>query len=94
MDEKMAKGPSSQMLAPAIQSGIDRKLHRLTSPAHSGVSAPVKRPRNVEVEAEGQKPADTESGGLRLGDLRDQFRSPNQEILDQQGKDLRWKIIR
>ncbi len=65
VDEKMAKGPGSQMSAPAIRSGIDWKLHCLARPAHSGVSTPAKRPRDVEVEAGGQRPADVEVEGQR-----------------------------
>ncbi len=97
MDEKTAKGPGSQMSALAIQSGIDRKLHHLVRPAYSGVSALAERPRDVEVEVEGQKLADAEAGSLRLGGLRSgglrsgglrsgdqigQVRSLNQEVLD------------
>ncbi len=70
MDEKTAKGSGSQMSAPAIRSGIDRKLHRLTRPAHSGVSAPAKRPRDVKAEAGGQRPADAEAGGQRPADAK------------------------
>ncbi len=75
------------MLAPAIQSGVDRKLHCLARPTYSGVSALAERLRDVEAEARGQRPADAEAGGLRSGDLRsrdqrDQVRSPNQEVLD------------
>ncbi len=66
----MAKGPGSQMSAPAIRSGIDRKLHHLARPAHSGVSALAERPRDVEAEAGGQRLADAEAGGLRSGGLR------------------------
>ncbi len=104
MDEKTAKGPGSQMSAPAIRSGIDRKLHRLARAAHSGVSAPAERPRDAEAEAGGQRPADAEAGGLRSGGLRsgglrsggqrDQVRSPNQEVPDQRGQDLSWRINR
>ncbi len=68
MDEKTAKGPGSQMSAPAIQSRIDRKLHRLARPAHSGVSAPAERPRDAEAEAGGQRPANTEAGGQKPAD--------------------------
>ncbi len=96
MDKKTAKGPGSQMSAPAIRSRIDRKLHRLAKPAHSGVSAPAERPRDAKAEAGGQRPADAEAGdlrsgsqrladpeagGLRSGGQRDQVRSPNQEVL-------------
>ncbi len=70
MDEKTAKGPGSQMSAPAIRSGIDWKLHRLAKPAHSGVSAPSERLRDVEAEAGGQRPTDAEARGLRLGGQR------------------------
>ncbi len=70
MDEKTAKGPGSQMSAPAIRSAIDRKLHRFARPAHSGVSAPAERPKDVEAETGGQRPADAEAGGLRSGGLR------------------------
>ncbi len=58
-----------------------RKLHRLVGPAHFGVSAPAKRPRDVEEEVEGQRPADAEAEGQRSGCQRDQVRSPNQEVL-------------
>ncbi len=58
------------MSALAIRSGIDRKLHRLARPAHSGVSVPAERPRDVETEAGGQRPADAEARGLRSGGLR------------------------
>ncbi len=44
-----------------------RKLHCLAGPAHLGLSAPAKRPKDAEVEARGQ---------------RDQIRSPNQKVLD------------
>ncbi len=78
----MAKGPDFQMSTPAIQSGIDQKLHCLARPAHSGVLASAKRLRDVEAEAGGQRPADAEVGGLRsrglrLGGQRDQVRSLN-----------------
>ncbi len=87
------------MSAPAIRSEIDRKLHCLARPAHSGVSAPAERLRDVEAEAGGQRPADAEVGGLRSGGLKsrgqiDQVRSPNQEVLDQRGQDLSWRINR
>ncbi len=99
MDEKTAKGPGSQMSAPAIRSGIDRKLHRLVRPTHSRVSAPAERPMDVEAEAGRQRLADDEAGGLRSGGLRsrgqrNQVRSPNQEVLDQRGQDLSWRINR
>ncbi len=94
MDEKTTKGPSSQMSASAIRSGIDQKLHRLARPMHLGVLASVERPRDAEAEAGDQSPADAESGGLRLGGQRDQVRSPNQEVLDQRGQDLSWRINR
>ncbi len=109
MDEKTAKRPGSQMSVPAIRSGIDRKLHRLARPAHSGVLAPAERSRDAEAEAGGQRPADAEAGGLRSGSLRsgglrsgglrsggqrDQVRSPNQEVLDQWNQDLSWRINR
>ncbi len=58
-----------------------KKLHRFTGPAHFGVSAPAERPKDVEVEAGGQRPADAEAKGQRSGDQRDQVRSPNQEVL-------------
>ncbi len=87
MDEKTAKGPGSQMSAPAIRSGIDRRLYHLARPAHSGVSTPAERPRDAEAEAEdqrpsdveagGPRPADAEAGGLRSGGQRGQVRSPN-----------------
>ncbi len=68
MDEKTAKRPGSQMSAPAIRSGIDYKLYRLTRPAYSGVSAPTKRPRDAEAEVGGQRPADVEVRGQRQAD--------------------------
>ncbi len=58
-----------------------RKLHCLARPAHLGVSAPAKRPRDAEVEAGGRRPADAETEGQRSGGQRDQVRSPNQEVL-------------
>ncbi len=58
-----------------------RKLHRLTGHAHFGVLAPVERPRDVKVEAGGQRPADAEAESQRSGSQRDQVRSPNQEVL-------------
>ncbi len=58
-----------------------RKLHHLVELAHFGVSAPAERPRDVEVEAGGQKTADVEAESQRSGGQRDQLRSPNQEIL-------------
>ncbi len=58
------------MSAPAIWSGIDRKLHRFARPAYSGVSAPAEKSRDVEAETGGQRPADAEVGGLRLGSQR------------------------
>ncbi len=109
MDEKTAKGPGFQLSAPTIRSGIDRKLHRLARPADSGVSTPTERPRDAEAEARGQRSADAEAGGLRSGSLRSgglrseslrsggqkgQIRSPNQEVLDQRGQDLSWRINR
>ncbi len=44
----MAKEPDSQMSAPAIRSGIDRKLHRLTGPTYLGILAPAKRLADAE----------------------------------------------
>ncbi len=70
MDEKTAKKPGFQMSAPTIRSGIDRKLHRLAKPVHSGVSAPAERPRDAKAEARGQRPADAEAGGLKSGGQR------------------------
>ncbi len=58
MDEKTAKGPGSQMPAPAIQSEINRKLHCLARPAYLGVSTLAERPRDVEAEVGGQRLAD------------------------------------
>ncbi len=72
MDEKTAKGPGSQMSAPAIRSGIDWKLHRLARPMHSGVSTPAERPRDAKAEVGGQRPADVEARGLRSGGQRGQ----------------------
>ncbi len=40
-----------------------RKLHRLVRPAHLGMSTPAERPKDVEVEAGGPRPAD--AGGQR-----------------------------
>ncbi len=68
MDEKTVKRPGSQMSAPAIRSGIDRKLHRLARPVYSGVSAPAERLRDAEAEVGGQRPAVAEAGGQRLAD--------------------------
>ncbi len=92
------------MSAPTIRSGIDRKLHSLARPAHSGVSVLAERLRDAEVEVGGQKSADAKAGGLRSGGLsseglrsggqRDQVQSPNQEVLDQRGQDLSWRINR
>ncbi len=48
-----------------IQSGIDQKLYHPAGLAYSGVPAPAERPRDVEVEAGGQRPADAEAGGQR-----------------------------
>ncbi len=59
------------MSAPAIRSGIDRKLYRLSRSAHLGLSAPVERPMDVEAERGGQRSADAEAGGLRSGGQRD-----------------------
>ncbi len=86
----MAKGLGSQMSAPAIQSGIDRKLHRLARPAYSGVLVLAEKLRDVKVEAGGQRPADAKIEGLRSGGLgsesqKNQVQSLNQEVLDQQG---------
>ncbi len=61
---------------------------------HSGVSAPAERPKDAEAEAGGQRPADAEARGLRSGGQRDQVQSPNQEVLDQRGQDLSWRINR
>ncbi len=92
MDERTAKEPGSQMSAPAIQSGIDWNLHHFARPVYSEVSTPAERPRDVEAEvggqrpadaevgslrSGGQKPADTEAGGLRSGGQRGQVRSSN-----------------
>ncbi len=62
--EKMARLCSYGLVA-------SRKFHRLVGPAHFGVSAPAERPRDVEVEAGGQRPADAEAEGQRLGGQRD-----------------------
>ncbi len=40
-----------------------KKLHRLAGPAHLGVSALAERPRDVEAETGGPRPAD--AGGQR-----------------------------
>ncbi len=85
MDEKTAKGPGSQMSAPAIRSGIDRKLHRLTRPVHAGVLTPAERPRDVEAEAGGQRPADAEAGGQRPANI--EARGPRPA--DAEARDLR-----
>ncbi len=76
VDKKTAKGPSSQILAPAIQSGIDQKLHCLVGPAHLGVLTPAEKPKDVEarskrladVETGGQKQVDAEVGSQRPTD--------------------------
>ncbi len=72
--EKMARPSSHGVVA-------SRKLHCLAEPAHFGVSAPAERPRDVKVEAGGQRLTDVEVEGQRSGGLRDQVRSPNQEVL-------------
>ncbi len=59
------------MSALAIQSGIDWKLHYLARPAHSEVLALVERPKDVEAEAGGKRPADAEVRGLRSRSQRD-----------------------
>ncbi len=69
VDEKTVKGLGSQMSAPAIQNGIDRNLHHLTGPAHSGVSAVAKRPSEADAEAGGQWLADAKAGGQRPADV-------------------------
>ncbi len=58
-EEKTARPGSHGVVA-------SRKLHCLAGPAHLGMSALAERPKDVEVEAGGQ---------------RDQVRSPNQEVL-------------
>ncbi len=58
--EKMARPCSHGVIA-------SRKLHRLAKPAHFRVSAPAERPRDVEDEAGGQRPADAEAEGQRSG---------------------------
>ncbi len=67
------KATSGEKTARPCSHGVvaSRKLHRLAGPTHFGVSAPAERPRDAEVEVEGQ----------RSGGQRDQVRSPNQEIL-------------
>ncbi len=72
MDEKAAKRPGSQMSAPAIRSKIDRKLHCLAKPVHSGVSALVEKLKDAKAEVEGQRPAGAEAKGRRLGGQRGQ----------------------
>ncbi len=67
MDEKMDKGPGSQMSAPAIRSEIDRKLHCLAGPAHSGVSAPVERPRDADAKAKGYGSGGQKQRTIRFG---------------------------
>ncbi len=54
-----------------------KKFHCLAGPIHSRVSAPAKKPRDVDEETKGQRPADAEARGLRLDSQRDQVRSPN-----------------
>ncbi len=44
-----------------------RKLYCLAGPAHFRVSAPAEKPRDVEVEAGGQRSADAEAEGQRSG---------------------------
>ncbi len=77
------KATSGEKTARPCSHGVvaSRKLHRLTGPAHFGVSAPAERPRDAEVEVGGQRPADAEAEGQRSGGQRDQVRSPNQEVL-------------
>ncbi len=65
---------------------VTKKLHRLVKPTHSGVSAPAERLRDANEEARGQRLANTEAKGLKVGDQRDQIRSPNQEVLGHEGK--------
>ncbi len=72
VDEKKAKRSLLSDASTSIRSGIDRKLHRLAGPVHSGVSAPAERPRDIEVEAGGQRPADAEAGGQKLADAGSQ----------------------
>ncbi len=48
---------------------------------YSEVSALAEKPKDVEAEAGGQRPADAEVRGLRLRGQRDQIRSLNREIL-------------
>ncbi len=87
------------MLILVIQSEIDQKLYCLTKPAHSKVLAPAIRSRDVEAEVGGQRPADAEARGLRSRGLRsrgqrDQVPNPNEEVQDQRGRDLSWRINR
>ncbi len=63
-----------------------RKLHCFVGPTHLGVSAPTKRPRDVDEEAGGQRPADAKARGIRAGGQRDQIQSPNQEFLSHEAK--------
>ncbi len=44
------------------------------------VSALIGIPRDANAEAKGQRPADDEAEGQRLGGQKDQVRSPNQEV--------------
>ncbi len=63
--EKMAQPGSYKFV-------VARKLHCLTEPMHLGVSAPTERPRDVDEEARGQRPADAETRDLRSRGQRDQ----------------------
>ncbi len=46
---------------------VSRKLHCLARPAHFGVSAPAEMPRDKEIEAGSQRPANAEAEGQRSG---------------------------
>ncbi len=69
MDEKIAKGPRSQMSAPAIRSKIDRKLHCLAGLAHSGLSALAEWPRDIKARTGDQRLANTEVKDQRLTNI-------------------------
>ncbi len=68
MDGTTAKGPGSQMLAPAIQIRIDQKLYHLTRPTYSEVLASAEKLRDAEARV--QKPANANVRGLRSEGLR------------------------
>ncbi len=71
---QLLKATSGEKTARPCSHGVvaSRKLHRLAGPAHFGVLALAKRPRDAEVEARGQRPADAEAEGQKSGGQEDQ----------------------